>query len=327
MKLNKIKKACVAGVSLLAVIACTSVSEPATHEAAAEKLTPVEQIRKSINTAKSTSGDGNPAIWKLADEDTNVYIFGTVHILPKAVDWMTPEFESAFASADTLYLEVDTDSPEAQAEMQKLIAEQGMMGGGQTLSSLFDEAELQTVSTAAGSVGLPMSALEQFKPWFVGLQLQVMQMMKNGYDIESGVESVLVGQAEEAGMAFGYLESPAQQVGFLASGSLEEQADNLVFAAEILDLGQETIDVLVEEWADGDVAGLGAIIGDPEIFGSQEIYDSLIVKRNQNWVPQIAAMLDEPGTKFVAVGAGHLAGPDSVIGMLKAAGHKVEVYQ
>ena len=275
MKLTSIHKALIAGVSLLTLSACAVFGVTDSAEVAAENLTPAEQINKAIATAKTTSGNGHPAIWKMADDDTTVYLFGTVHILPETISWSTPEFESAFTSADTLVMEMDTESPEAQAELQKLIAANGMLGEGQSFSALFSESELETISAVAGSVGLPMPAIQPLKPWFVGLQLQVMQLLKNGYDVESGVESVLAGKAKDAGMAFAYLETPAQQVEFLSAGSLEEQADNLVFAAEIFDLGQNTIDTLVEEWADGDVAGLGAIIGDPEIFGSQEIYDSL----------------------------------------------------
>ena len=55
--------------------------------------------------------------------------------------------------------------------------------------------------------------------------------------------------------------------------------------------------------------------------GDREFYDALFLNRNTNWVPQIEAMLDEPGNVLIAVGAGHLAGPDSVITMLESKGH------
>ena len=29
-----------------------------------------------------------PALWKVADKDTTIYLFGTVHALPKDVPWM-----------------------------------------------------------------------------------------------------------------------------------------------------------------------------------------------------------------------------------------------
>ena len=65
-------------------------------------------------------------------------------------------------------------------------------------------------------------------------------------------------------------------------------------------------------------------MSNPTMFGTQESYDTLLTTRNENWVPGIKALLDEPGTKLVAVGAAHLAGPDSVIKMLKDDGIKVQ---
>ena len=85
------------------------------------------------------------------------------------------------------------------------------------------------------------------------------------------------------------------------------------------------LDLLVDEWADGDVTGIGALVANPEGYGfTDAAYQSLLVVRNTAWVPQIEAMLDEPGSVFIAVGAGHLAGPDSVITMLRDEGHTVE---
>ncbi len=332
MKLSKHTKTWIGTVSLLVLAACNTTVSSEAEDASAKsdmiaEMSAAERITYSVEKARSTQGDGDPAIWRLADEDTTIYVFGTVHVLPDGIDWRTEKFDAAFGAADTLVLETDATSPESQKMMQQLVATYGTLGEGQTLSSLFSEEDLATVTQATGSVGLPFAALQQFKPWFVGLQMQVMQLMQSGYNIEAGVEKILTGDAAKAGMKMAYLETPEQQMQFLSGGSVEEQAENLVFAAEIIDMSQDTVDTLVAEWADGDVAGLGAIMGDPTVFGSEDVYNTLLVKRNQNWVPQIVSMLDQPGTKFVAVGAGHLAGPDSVINMLEAEGHKVDIYQ
>ena len=89
-------------------------------------------------------------------------------------------------------------------------------------------------------------------------------------------------------------------------------------------VGIGALDLLVDEWADGDEAGIGALMANPEMLGSQPIYDVMMTDRNARWVPQITAMLEEPGTVLIAVGAGHLAGEDSVVEMLRDAGYTVE---
>jgi len=96
-------------------------------------------------------------------------------------------------------------------------------------------------------------------------------------------------------------------------------------SALMLDESPQMLDLLVSEWADGDVVGIASLVASPDGVGlSDAFYDSLLVKRNRNWVPKIEAMLDEPGSVFIAVGAGHLAGPDSVITMLRDKGYEIE---
>jgi hypothetical protein len=84
------------------------------------------------------------------------------------------------------------------------------------------------------------------------------------------------------------------------------------------------LDTLVSEWVDGDVHGIGLLMSNPDMMGSDDVYDALLKSRNEIWVGKIEAMLEEPGTRLIAVGAGHLAGEDSVIEMLEAKGYEVE---
>jgi uncharacterized protein YbaP (TraB family) len=48
----------------------------------------------------------------------------------------------------------------------------------------------------------------------------------------------------------------------------------------------------------------------------------MFVQRNARWASWIANRLKTPGTVFVAVGAGHLSGPDSVQSQLASLGVK-----
>ncbi len=310
-------------VSLVALTACSNANKTGVDNT----KDALKRIEAAVETAKSTQGPGQPAMWTLADDDTTVYLFGTVHLLPDDLVWKSQSFQTAFDAADKLYLELDLESPEAQEEMQNLILQHATFTDGTTLSSLLTEDQKAAISKAANTVGVPMAALEPVKPWFAGLQLGLVQIMKSGYNPESGVEQVLMGEAAASGKTFGYFESALDQVLILSGASLDEQVNNLVFTAKTIDSGKEILDVIVDEWADGDVRGMSAMMGEPDMFGSQKAYDDLIVNRNQKWIPQIEAILDDPGVKFVAVGAAHLAGPDSVIKMLRQKGYDVALAQ
>jgi uncharacterized protein YbaP (TraB family) len=173
-------------------------------------------------------------------------------------------------------------------------------------------------------MGANLEAVRGMRPWFIGLQMSVAQLQRSGYDPMSGVDMRLSAEARAAGKSLGYLETAESQLMILSGGTAEEQAAGLVFGAYTIDMGSQMLDTMVDEWSDGDVVGLGSIMSNPAIVGGQKAYDALLTQRNKNWVPLIKGYLDEPGTTFIAVGAAHLAGPDSVITMLRDDGIKVE---
>jgi len=276
-----------------------------------------------IDPVEVSEGPGTPALWTLSDEDTTVYIFGTVHLLKPELEWRTPELDAALASIDTLYTEADVLSSDAQAEAQTLVMDLGMLDNGETLTAILDDEEEKEVREALDILGVPMAALDPMEPWMAGVTLSQIAVMNQGYTPGAGVESVLIGEAQAAGKELAYFETVEEQLNFFANLPDEDQVDFLVASAEVIENEPDMLDRLVAEWAEGDIEGLGDMMADPGAFGSQAVYDVLLVERNRNWIPQIEAILEEPGTFMVAVGAGHLAGDDSVITMLRDKGYEV----
>ena len=80
---------------------------------------------------------------------------------------------------------------------------------------------------------------------------------------------------------------------------------------------------MLTAWREGDVDGLYAEFVAPMLEQAPDLYDSLLVRRNNNWVPQIESMFTEDGTEFVLVGAAHLAGEHGVVQQLEARGYTV----
>ena len=297
-----------------------------------EEPTPVRRDRgdilaeyeASLEEARETTGSGSPALWTLSDEDTTIYLFGTVHILRPDLGWRTAEFEEAFDEADKLVLELDMESEEGQRAMARDFMQRGMYGDGRTLSGEISDADLDVVESALQPLGIPVAALDPMEPWMVAINLSVLKLQAEGYDPNSGVERVLIAEAREDGKEFGFLETAEVQANIFDTLPEDVQEEFLYETALTLEDAPAMLDQVIEEWADGDVEGLGVLVANPDTSGGEGIYDALFLDRNASWVPQIEAMLDEPGTIFVAVGAGHLAGPDSVITMLREKGYEVE---
>ena len=91
-----------------------------------------------------------PALWQLSDEDTTIYLFGTVHVLPDGINWFDPRVERAFAASDTLVTEVDVSNQEAMAVF---IAEAATLQGGQTLRGLMSEEDRSEYEVAIAALG------------------------------------------------------------------------------------------------------------------------------------------------------------------------------
>lgn len=333
MRLKRLIPAALA-VTAVMLTACQKAAEGAEPEAVAEAA-PAACARTSdpaalaqaearaIAAAQASRGSGQPAMWTLKDEDTTLYILGTVHLLRPDLEWRTPEIGAAIAAADTVVFEADTTSAEAGRELMKFFSTQGMFTDGTQLTSLLTQEEVSVLNEALAEVGLPLEAVQPMRPWYAALNLSVMQMTSEGFDPASGVEMKIEAEAEAHGAAFGYLETVDQQLGEFARLDDCAQVEFLMMTAASLEEGVDLLDLLVSEWADGDVVGLGALMASPDSFGSQEVYNALLTNRNARWTPLIAEKLETPGTQLIAVGAGHLVGEDSVIAMLRAEGYDV----
>lgn len=258
------------------------------------------------HTAAAPAGKG-PALWKVADEDTTIYLFGTVHVLPKNIEWYDATIAKAFDSAGTIVTEIPMDAA-SEAQMAQLTQAKGMLPAGTTLRSLLNAEQTAAYTAAMGKIGVPVEAFDPVKPWLAGLTLSILPLMQQGYDPNSGVEKVLLAKAE--GKEKGALETAEFQLGIFDGMTQEAQVAFMMEAATNIDEVKPMLDSMVAEWSEGDAEGLAAIMN--EGMSDPAVAEALLYKRNANWAEWIDTRLDTPGTVFVAVGAGHLAGAKSV---------------
>jgi len=279
---------------------------------------------KTVAAKTDNSFAKEPALWMVKDEDTVVYLFGTVHLLKPETKWQNPRFEAAFAASDAIYQEADVTSDEATQGMMKILPGLAMYSDGRKLSDVLDDEEEREVKEAADIVGVPMAGLEGMQPWFAGLSLMQVQIMKQGYKPDSGVETVINAMATDSGKDIRYFETAAQQLQLLGGLPEDSQIEFLVQGAIAIEDDPDMLNRLVADWAEGDVASIGEIMSGVDDWGDQTVYETLLVNRNKDWAVQITDLMDdEAGTFFVAVGAGHLAGEDSLVALLRANGETV----
>jgi uncharacterized protein len=278
----------------------------------------------AVQPQAQASVTANPAIWKVKGAHGTVYLFGTLHLMKKNVDWETAKIKAAFAASDLIYVEVP-NLDDAAAE-QPLAVKYGT-DLAHPLSTKLSKEDVELLDAAVKSMGMGGEAmLEPMQPWLVSAALQLMPILKGGYDPSSGIDMKLLAEARAAQKPVKGFETMESQVHMLADAPQAEQVEMLHKELAELDKSTAEMNDMVAAWEQGDIDKIGKMENDELAAKYPAEYKRLVVVRNAKWAAAIDGMLKDPatGTVFVAVGAGHLAGPDSVIKMLEKDGWKVE---
>lgn len=266
----------------------------------------------------ATPALAHPALWAVKDADTTIYLFGTVHLLPHDTDWHFPALDKALADSQALYVEITDDDP---AHMTSLVLHYGI-DTAHPLSGLlapFDRGRLEHAVRLADVPG-GMAALDIMRPWLAALTLTVAPLVKAGLDPNLGVDRQLRAAMEKAGKPVRALETAEQQIRFLADMPQALQLGLLRSTLRDTDRADVDLKRLIGAWKAGDDAAIARLENDQLKRQEPQLYRRLLVERNAAWAQRIKAMLGRPGTVFIAVGAAHLAGPDSVQAQLQAQG-------
>lgn len=268
-----------------------------------------------------------PAMWRVSDDDSTLYLFGTLHVLPDSETWLNEGIRAAMAETPVTVFEADTTGPAAEAELVRLIQTHGLNPQGVKLSDLLGAKRWRAFSKEARGLGFQPAMFEQQRPWLALLTLTTTALTKAGFNSEAGAEQVITDIAKTEGDTFEYLESLEDQI--LTLASLDDGAMLENFDASLLELGKlgAITQEMLEKWRTGDTAGLRALVLDELKTDAPAAYASLIVVRNERWRTIIGGILDGAGDHFIAVGAGHLIGDDSVVEMLRTDGFLVERVQ
>lgn len=259
----------------------------------------------------------SPALWQVRDADTTIYLFGTVHVMKPGIDWFDGKVKRAFDASDELVLEIiEPDDPQAIAATMGRLA---LASDGVKLSDRLTAQARDRYQAAMSANGLPWQTFEMFNPWMSGMLLSVAPLEKMGYKADLGAEKTLRAAAQANGKKVDALETVDQQIGFFAGLPMDQQVQFLNATVDGLPDMEKEFGSLLRTWEKGQPDKLAKMMNE-SLEATPELARVLLTGRNANWAKWIKARLAQPGTVFVAVGAGHLAGKGSVQDQLKAIG-------
>lgn len=278
-------------------------------------LLPAKPAVRPAAPAQAKATVARPALWKVSDADTTVWLFGTVHILPPGLRWYEGKVAQALKGSDELVTEIpETDA----AKMQAVVMATALLPPGESLRASLNDADRAGLEKALAGFGLPPEAFDRFKPWYAAIALTTVPLARSGYTSASGVEEKISAEIRALGRPRWGLETVEDQLGMFDQLPVDVQRNYLREVIEGLPSLDTQLGEIVRQWQAGQADKLAALLNAEE--DDPRMATVLLIDRNRAWASYVDRRLAQPGTVFMAVGAGHLAGKDSVQALLKQRG-------
>ena len=247
-----------------------------------------------------------PALWVVHGRHTTLYLFGSVHILPRDIDWEPAALTQAIGHAGELWFELPLGD-KTDAEAARMVASRGILPAGEDLFSHLNPDQAGRVKSASRALGVSEAALSRMRPWLADLTLSIAIDAKAGAVSSQGVEQKLQASAPPSirRMAF---ETASEQIAVLADTTPAEQIASLDETVGEFQTDPQGFRRIVDDWAAGDLAGLEKEALTPMAAAAPGFYQRLITDRNARWARVLGERLKGRGIVVVVVGAGHLIG-------------------
>lgn len=284
---------------------------------------PAGQAEVAETAHESTPGP----FWELkesADSSPRMYFLGSVHAASADMFPLPAVIERAYERSDALVLEVNLLAADPE-QTQRLVARHGLLLGDETLEDLLPSGTLEQLRQNLARRDMSLENVERMRPWLVATMLEEAQLAELGYDFANGIDLYFLRRAAAEDKRVVALETFESQLEMLSMLSPELE---LRFLQDVLGDPEELrnkTQLLMQAWRRGDEATLEAVIfehmdDEPELA---ELYDRLIFRRNAAMADELEGLLEESGTWFVVVGAGHFVGDRSVIARMRQKGYEV----
>jgi hypothetical protein len=278
----------------------------------------------SFILALSLTSQAETSIWQVSDGRNTVYLGGTFHLL-KPSDYPLPEeFEQVYKKVKWLVFETDIEQLASPEFQQKFIKEMSLPSGQILADQLTPQAYSGLIRYAAKN-NIDTGRLQHFKPQMVGLIISIEELKKLGLTAE-GVDNFMGDKAKEDGKMVTKLESLDEQIHYISTmGQGNESQLILQTLNDIKDLPKD-LDSMTTAWRSGNSKSLFETGIKPMMEDYPQVYQSLLVERNNNWLPKIENLIKHPEEKFILVGALHLVGDDGLLQKLKEKGYQVKQF-
>ena len=267
------------------------------------------------------NGIAQTSVWKVSKDGNDMYLAGSVHLLKESDYPLPQEFDKAFENSDKLVFEADIDKMN-DPQLAQQIMMKAMLEDNKTLKDVLSEETYKTLEEETAKMSLPLANLARFKPTMVILTMTQVKLQELGITA-NGVDQFYHSKAKEANKGLGYLETIEEQLDVLMNMGAGNEDEFIKYSINDMESMGTMLDELIATWRDGSSSVMKDQLTEMK-EEYPEIYKSIMVDRNNNWMPQLEAFMKDGVTEFVIVGALHLHGPDGLLDMLKDKGYRIK---
>ena len=282
---------------------------------------PGKEVGQKI--AKAHERNDGPALWKVTDRNSTLYLFGSVHLLPEGSDWQKRDLQAAFDEVGTLFFEIP-DTDKANLEASILQRRYGVYESGDQLSNHLDSVSQKHFTAAAYNAGLAPHKLQSFKPWLVSDILAIATAEAGGLFARNSADSTIREKAKQARKVIKHLDTMRSYIEAVALLPELVQLEELRESVKNFPTFSDDIKTVNAAWIIGDLETLERELLTPAQSKSPEVYAALFTQRNVKWSQSLDVFMKGDENGLVVVGIGHMLGDDGLPARLREFGYDVE---
>lgn len=260
-------------------------------------------------------------VWQIEKDGKFFYLGGTIHLLTPQDYPLPTAFEIAYLRSEQVIFETDIDRLK-QPEFQRQLMQQLTLTDERSLQQFISSETYTALEQFFSTRGMSMDDIDRYKPGMVSILMSVIELQRMNV-IAVGVDDYYNDRAFQDQKAVGQLEAIEKQIAFIANMGKGREDDLLRYSLAEVSRLPEIWRSLKLAWRSGNLDSLEALAGTPLREQFPQIYQSLLVTRNNAWMPQIETLANTAEIELVLVGALHLAGEDGLLAQLARRGYHI----
>ena len=265
------------------------------------------------------------SLWEVSKNGRHLYLGGTIHVLKKSDYPLPMEFIHAFKKSDKLVFETDFEKIKTPAFSKKM-SEMMLLPKGQSLKEALNKKTFDRLKKYFSKKNIPIENILRYRPAMVVILLTMIEL-KEMEMMETGVDEFFYNKSRQSGKAISYFETVDEQLSFLQSMGQGNENEMVMSSIDDMSRMKSVIALMKTAWLKGDEKSLTKFALEDMIRDYPEIYQTLLVKRNNNWMPHIERMLQDEPVEMILVGALHLVGKEGLLQKLRNKGYGVTIFR